>query len=418
MTRILRSACALAFGAATTLGATACKMDVVNPSVIDASTFNPNADGQTLALSAQTNLFIAYQSVALYGGLIADELWTGAARVQTSRLGARTFASTDDINTVFFAPLSLAVASNENAIAALQTGANAATDLNLARASMNLGFSLEQMAETMCAGVIQGGPSLTVAQLLDSSITRFGNAITVATAAGPAGTSILNQSRVGLARAYLQRGNYTLAQQTAAAVPASFQANIVTSANAATQATLGNQIYGSTAGNQLVVPKLYRIQDSRLLIDSTSRSGTTLNGLPLVLQAKYTGYASPIRLASGLEAQYISAEAQLHGSGNTVSALTLINSRRSAGGQTPYAGSVDSLSVITELLNQRARDFWLEGKKLGDLRRNPSVALASVLTDPVGAPFYIPARAPTFGSNFCAPIPPQETNANPNFASP
>ncbi|HEY2067807.1 MAG TPA: hypothetical protein VGG84_17790 [Gemmatimonadaceae bacterium] len=418
MTRFLRSACALALGAATALSATACKMDVANPSVIDAATFNPNADGQTLALSAQTNLFIAYQSVALYGGLISDELWSGAARLQTNRLGARVFASTDDINTDFFAPLSLAVASNENAISALKGGAGAATDLNLARASMNLGFGLELMAETMCAGVIQGGPSLTDAQLLDSAITRFSDAITVATAAGTAGTTILNQSRVGLARAYLQRGNYTLAQQTAAQVPSAFQANIVTSANASTQATLGNQIYGSTAGNQLIAPKLYRIQDPRLPIDSISRSGTTLNGLPLVLQAKYTGYATPIRLASGLEAQYISAEATLHGSNNTAPAITLINSRRSANGQTPYAGGVDSLSVVSELLNQRARDFWIEGKKLGDLRRNPSVPLTSVLTDPVGAPFYSPGKAPTFGSSFCAPIPPQETGANPNFPAP
>ena len=120
--------------------------------------------------------------------------------------------------------------------------------------------------------------------------------------------------------------------------------------------------------------------------------------------------------ASGLEAQYIAAEAALHGSASTAAALTLINTRRTAGGQGAYAGGTDTLSVVTELLNQRARDFWLEGKKLGDLRRNPSVALASVLTDPSGNPFYVPSTTlPSFGSTFCAPIPPQETNANPNF---
>ena len=70
---------------------------------------------------------------------------------------------------------------------------------------MNMGFALELMAETMCAGVIQGGPQLSDAQLLDSAITRFGNAVTVATAAGSAGASILNASNVGLARAYLQK---------------------------------------------------------------------------------------------------------------------------------------------------------------------------------------------------------------------
>jgi len=216
MMRILRSTALTGIACATTLASVACNLDVRNPTVIDAATFNPNTDGTTLALSAQTNFYIAFQSVALFGGLVSDELWTGAARLQTKRLAARVFASTDDINADFFAPLSLAIASNENAIGALQGGAGAATDLNLARASMNMGFALELMAETMCAGVIQGGPQLSDTQLLDSAITRFTNAVTVATAAGSSGATIVNASNVGLARAYLQKGDYTHAGQTAA----------------------------------------------------------------------------------------------------------------------------------------------------------------------------------------------------------
>ena len=229
---------------------------------------------------------------------------------------------------------------------------------------------------------------------------------------------IVNASNVGLARAYLQKGDYAHASQTAALVPASFQANVITSANVSTQTTLGNQFYRITAGAQIVAPQRYRVGDPRLSIDST-RPGSTLNGVPYIVQAKYNTYGDPIRLASGLEAQYIAAEAALHGSSSTSAAITLINARRAAGGQGAYAGATDTLSVITELLNQRARDFWLEGKKLGDLRRNPSVALASVLTDPNATLTYFPSKTPpTFGSTFCAPIPPQETSANPNFKSP
>lgn len=393
----------------------ACSMDVRNPTVIDAATFNPNTDGTTLSLSAQTNFFIALQSVALYGGLISDEVWTGAARLQTNRIAARVFASTDDINADFFAPLSLAVASNENAIAALQGGAGAATDLNLARASMNLGYALELSAETMCASVIQGGPQLSDTQLLDSAITRFKNAITIATAAGGSGASIVNESNVGLARAYLQAGDYANASTTAALVPAGFTANLVTSANLSTQSTLGNTFYLNTLAGQIVAPKQYRIGDPRLPIDST-RPGSTLNNLAYVVQAKYNSYADPIRLASSLEAQYIAAEAALHQSGSTSAALTLIAARRAAGNQPAYSGGTDTLSVMSELLNQRARDFWMEGKKLGDLRRNPSVPLMAVLTDTVGAKFYT-SKTSSFGSSFCAPIPPQETGANPHFAT-
>jgi hypothetical protein len=415
MMRILRSVGTLSVVCAAAVASTGCNLDVKNPTVIDAATFNPNTDGTTLSLSAQTIFYVAFQSVALYGGHISDELWTGAARLQTKRLAARAFASTDDINADFFGPLSLAIASNENAIGALQTGAGAASDLNLARASMNMGFALELMAETMCAGVIQGGPQLSDAQLSDSAITRFTNAVTVATAAGGAGISIVNASNVGLARAYLQKGDYAHASQAAALVPASFSINVITSANVSTQGSLGNQFFGNTVQGQIVAPQRYRVTDSRLAIDST-RPGSTLNGQKYVVQAKYNAYGDPIRLASGLEAQYIAAEAALHSSGSTTAALSVINTRRAAGGQTAYAGGTDTLSVITELLNQRARDFWLEGKKLGDLRRNPSVVLTSVLTDPVGAAFYVPSSTlPAFGNTFCAPIPPQETNANPNF---
>jgi hypothetical protein len=133
-----------------------------------------------------------------------------------------------------------------------------------------------------------------------------------------------------------------------------------------------------------------------------------------VIQTKYLTYGDPIRLASGLEAQFIAAEAPLHASGATGPALALIASERMTGNQSPYSGPTDTLSVLTELLNQRAREFWMEGKKLGDIRRNPSVSLPAILTEPVGAPFFGPTGG-NFGSTFCAPIPPEEVNANPNL---
>src|SRR6185437_6590399 len=153
---------------------------------------------------------------------------------------SRNFASTDDINADFFAPLSLAVASNENAVSVLAKGPNASTDLNLATAAMNLGFSLDLSAETMCSSVIQGGPELTDTQLLDTAITAFTQAITVASAAGPAGAAIVNGSNVGLARAYLQMGDWANAEATAALVPPDFVINVVTTANTSTVGTLAN----------------------------------------------------------------------------------------------------------------------------------------------------------------------------------
>jgi hypothetical protein len=394
-----------------------CDLSVTNPTVIDANGFNPGADEPTLALSAQSNFYLAYQDAALYGGMISDEEWTAAIRLQTNAIASRNFVGTDDINVDFFSPFSIALASNINAATLFQTGDSAATDLNLATVQMNAGFTFEIMAETMCAATVLKGPQISDAQMLDSAVARFTTAVTIATAAGPGGATIVAQSNVGLARAYLQNGQYANAVAAAALVPMGFSDSIVTTANSSTLTTLANQIYLTMAQGQLVVPALYRdLDDPRVPSDSTSC--TLTNGtLPCVLQLKYTGFASNIRLASTLEAQFIAAEAQLHLSGSTGPAITVINAERVPNGQGMYAGATDTLSVLTELLNQRAREFWMEGKKLGDLRRNPSVPLTGVLTEANGAPFY-GAGAATFGSTFCVPIPPEETGANPNLSKP
>jgi hypothetical protein len=392
-----------------------CNLDVTNPSVIDANGFNAGADEPTLALSGQSNFFLAYQDAALYGGMISDEEWTAAVRLQTNAIASRNFVGTDDINVDFYSPFSVALASNINAATLFQKGDSAATDLNLATVQMNAGFTFDLMAETMCAATVLDGPQISDAQMLDSAVTRLTAAVTIATAAGPGGALIVAQSDVGLARAYLQNGQYANAEAAAAAVPSGFTAYVVTTANSSTLLTLANQIVYTMESGQLIVPALYRdLNDPRVPSDSTT---CTLSNptLPCVLQLKYTSFASPIRLASTLEAQFITAESQLHGSGNVGPAVTLIGSERTAGGQGAYTGGTDTLSVLTELLNQRAREFWMEGKKLGDLRRNPSVPLTGVLTDPNGAPFYGSGYA-TFGSTFCVPIPPEETNTNPNLS--
>ena len=70
-----------------------------------------------------------------------------------------------------------------------------------------------------------------------------------------------------------------------------------------------------------------------------------------------------VRVASGLEAQYIVAEAQ----GPTAATLAFVNARRAAGLQAPVTLAGDAL--MAELRDQRSRDFYLDNHRLGDLRR-------------------------------------------------
>ncbi|MGI8545894.1 MAG: hypothetical protein ACR2M1_00945 [Gemmatimonadaceae bacterium] len=409
-------------GATLLVGATAlilagCKVgDVTNPGLLDASKFNPSNDGAALSLSAQTQFYKAFQTIAYNGSFFGEEQLSGAARTEIADIGRRNFTASDpDINTTMYAPLSQAIVGNINALNSLKGGPNAASDVNIARASKNLGFSLVLMAETFCNGTIQGGPALTSAQILDSAIVRFNQAIAIASAAsGTEAIKILHSSRIGLARAYLQKGDNANAAATAAQVlstaPATFKDTVPTVDDPSNR-PLGNLLYSNASVSRLAtVPASYQaLNDPRVPFLDTKKLSQD-NILPAIIQQKYTSYGSSLRVSSYLEAQYIQAEANLKANapGAQAAALALINTRRTAGRQNPFV-SADGAAILSELLNQRARDFWLEAKKVGDWRRNGA---AEPFISPAGAPYK---GTLTFGSVTCVPIPQEEIDANPNL---
>jgi hypothetical protein len=390
---------------------TACDMRVSNPTVLDAAAFDPSSDATTLSLSAQSNFYRAFGTLVPFSAFLSQEAWVGAVRQETNDIGRRVMtAATSDVNASAWTPLQRSIAANEQTIATLSTGADAASSVHLARAAMNSGFSLVLLAEHFCQGTILVGPPLTPAQVLDSAVSRFNRAISVGTAAGGTeGTKIVNASNVGLARARLQQKDYASAATAAARVPGNFTYNVITVDDASNR-TLGNQVYSyDIGGNVLVVPASYRaLNDPRVPwrdAGRTAQDGT----LQYYQQLKYTGYATPIRVASGLEASYIAAEAKLL-TGDQSAALTLIAARRAANQQPPFTG-VGTDAILAELMDQRARDFWLEAKHVGDWRRNPG---ATPYVPAPGTTFYKPAQG-TFGSASCLPVPVAELTSNPNF---
>jgi hypothetical protein len=403
--------------AAISLTLAGCQLEVVNPGLIDAATFDPGSDASTISLSAQTRFWSAFGTVAFWQAYFSGETWAGAARLETSDVGRRAVTSSAlDVAPVWSA-LQSAIASNELAIRVLVDGANAATDINLARVYMNSGFALELMAETSCQGVILTGPPLTVAGVLDTAITRFKQAIAVATAIGTSNAEavkIVNASNVGLGRAYLQKKDYANAATTAALVPATFVYNGVRIDDASNRG-LGNTLYASgVLGTDMVVATPYRLlNDPRVVWTDAGRTATD-GILRLYREGKYVGYANPYRIASGLEASYIAAEASLMGSGaSQTAALALIAARRAAGNQPAFGGGTNAV-VLAELMDQRARDFWLEAKHLGDWQRNPA---ATPYVPATGTAFYKPTQG-NFGNATCFPVPDAEINANPNWPKP
>ena len=395
---------------AIALGLAGCDLDVTNPGIIDAAAFDPSGDALALSLSAQQLFFGAFQTVVSSGGLLSEELWTGAVRIEQNDISRRNISPVNlDVNSTVFAPLSRAFVTNDDVVATLSSGAGAASDLNLARSSMAAGFSLVLLAEQMCEGVIRQSRALTTDEVLDSAIVRFERAVAVATAAGPSGAAIVSASNVGLARAHLQKGDNAAAAATAALVPSTFAGYSVLTKDDEANRGLGNGIYGASIGNVQSVPSHYQITDARVqwLNTGVAAQDPTLN--PRVQQQKYTSYAAPIRIASYLEARYILAEAELKG-GNPAAAIALIAERISPTVAGVAATPLAATTTLGQLMELRAREFWLEGKKLGDIRRNP--AEKAYYTAP-GAPYY--KGIGTFGSDVCFPIPQEEVNTNPNL---
>jgi hypothetical protein len=95
---------------------------------------------------------------------------------------------------------------------------------------------------------------------------------------------------------------------------------------------------------------------------------------------------------------------------NSAPALALIATRRTAGAQPAFTGTTQT-AILAELMDQRARDFWLEMKHLGDWQRNPS---ATPYVGASGTPYYKPVQG-TFGTATCLPVPIGEITANPNW---
>lgn len=412
-TRFSRATARLA-GTAALLASTACSdfLTVKNPSVIDAGSVNPVDDAVTLALSGQQSYSSALGWLIMYGSWFTGEALVSETFPTRNEFGRRdVLAANGSHSSDVWFPLSQAAAGN-HLILGLELP-TPESNISYVRAHTWLGYAFTLMAEQFCQGVVYGGPLLSTNDMLDSAIANFGAAITKGTANGStAAVQLANVARVGRARANLQRGNKSAAATDAASVPAGFVFSFTHIDDPTNRTRLSNRMWQFTfdRGSISVAPA-FRITDNRIAYRLGSQGTPVLvaqdpNSGAFVIQQKYPTYASPVRVASKLEADYIAAEA-----GTTADQLALIAARRTFGGQAAYAGATDAASVLRELMTQKSLDFYLEGQRLGDWRRNPT----SVTNVPVAGATYFKPGFPAIGTQTCYPLPLSETDNNPNI---
>lgn len=404
----MRQSVRIEMGTAENLWTPPANYGLCTAALIASTSTNPLCRGQAL------NAMVSDNPIERVGGFRTGTdrqvNWNGTG-------GGQNYGLISDLNTSLdgdvWRPISVAAASAKTVLDLnLPTPAS---NINLARAATFRAFSVLQMSADFCTGALSSGPELTTAQMLDTAIFWFGKGIDVGKAnASTDGIALANASLVGRARAKLQKGDKAGAAADAAAVPAGFVFNLVMTDDASNRNRLSNRLYQYTFDRQSIsVAPWFRTGDPRVTYIAPGQPGALpgQDAVPggMYRQTKFNSYAASLRLASKLEADYIAAEA-----GDATAQLALVAARRTANGVAAYAGATDAASALKELYNQRAYDFYLEGKRVADFRRSP--ASVSNMT-PAGGVYIKPGYA-NVGNQTCFPLPRTERDNNPNMKTP
>ena len=427
-------------------------LEVTDPDIVTPDNLTSEIGLQTLRNGALGLFTIAYagggqtDAIIMVSGLMSDEWLHSGTFVTRFRLETRTI--TDDNGTLggVYRRLHGARAALEDAAAKLDTlGATPATDERIAEMLAYAGFIYVAFGENYCEGVpysfqpeagetVFGQPT-TRDETLDLAIARFDAAI-----AHPAVSSeVADMARVGKGRALLDKGDFAGAALAVASVADGFTKVHNHSSNSADQrnSVFEFNVRGgrwSLSDNEGVNGLNFRsANDPRvqwgLCPGCAFDTSEQVPGTPAVGDnwqlTNYTSRDDPVRLATGIEARLIEAEAALK-AGNTGNWLAELNGLRAQWASLASVVRGDATGTLAPLADPgtttgredlmfRERAFWLfsTGHRLGDLRRlvrqygrnSESVYPTGVYFKPGG----------TYGTDVVLKVAQEEEN-NPNFS--
>ncbi len=411
-----------------------------NPGAVEEPDVNNIAYVNLLANAPIYGFQASYDDLTWWNGQFTDEITNnngGNPFAEEGQIDRRElYADMTYIPAFIYSPVQRARFLAEDAARRMETlmPDSAASDLRVARAYAFAGYGYVALGESFCVTPIDLGVPKSPEAMFTDAVAHFNKAITVATAwkakvqartplvqsAVLGADSVINLARVGAARASLGKNDKTAAAAFAAQVPANFEYNLwYGSANASEWSRVYNRIGGgSTNGWMRATPFEAMVTDPRipriLAATSTARAGVPLSPLMYTTYNGQTGstggaFATEMghKVATGLEARYIVAEVN----GPTAATLAFVNERRAVGQQGPV--DLTGAALMAELRDQRSRDFYLAGHRLGDLRRY--LRYDNINLFPTG-----PYPGSTTGQIYdttitCWPLPTIEVNANPNI---
>jgi len=430
-----RGAALLAVAASLSLAACDNFLTVDNPAAIQEEQLTNSTYISLLTNGVLGEFQPMYPQVAMYSGVFGDELRNNHVFFENRLIDLRQVAPDNGTYGAFVYNTMQRTRFMADSVAGrlvVFLADSAQRDLRLARTLAIAGYSYTIMGETLCGAPINGGRLLPSADLLDTAMVRFDRAIAIATtvrgdtarttAVRATADTIFLLAKVGGSRAALGRNSTARARTYATGVPAGWDYRLNYSLNSprennpffAWTSTPPSTIFSYEAKWQnqgdprlpsaATPTTLQNTQNAeRTYVPSTPAS---FGGFVSTLAGAPFGAAASIRLASGLEAAYVLAETD----GPTAATNTFVNQRRATGLRPAVTLTGDAL--MAELREQRARDFFLDGRRLGDMRRYRQFNNVNLFES---GSYPGSTTGEAYGTQTCLPLPLAELLGNPNL---
>jgi len=400
-----------------------------NPGTLSAASAYVPANAQLLVSGSISDFECAFSRYVVGTGLFTDELSDAIASTGNFDFDRRSFTSSGPYGTqtctsanqqpAIYTTLATARGSNDTVLAKLhewtdaQMPAGVSRTKLIAQAAAYAGYSLTLLGEGMCSASINVGPELTPAQLFAEAKIRFDTAVAAATTASDATT--LNFATLGRARTLLDLGQPAAALADAQKIPVGFVVNMSTDA---VNVRRENWVFASiNNGNWSTIDPSFRgltvngAPDPRVAVTNTNKAGTT-QGTAIWTADKYPALSTVMPIARYAEAQLIIADAKL-AANDVPGAVAAINAARATHPGLPAydATGQTAAQVLTQLVEERRRELFLEGHRLGDLRRYKLPILPAA-----GTPYTLASGV--YDQQSCFPLPDVERINNPNINKP
>jgi hypothetical protein len=413
-----RRGIALAGAVLLCLAPASCNFDVTNPGPVQAENLNDPGAFPAIVNGIQRAMVEALNYTGLQAAAVTRELFpTG----QTGQFGIEPFNSvgylTEDEQGTPWSAGQQARWLAESAITRMEDVLGGTPDKNLAAAYLWAGYANRFLGENMCDAVIDGGPAEPSSEYLTRAKDQFTKAIAAGGTVGD--NTIVTAAYAGRAAVEVQQGDWSGAVADAAKVPTGFKFQLKFY-DIGDQYQL-NRIAWSSEDQPYKAHSQWgtwyadyydATGDPRVAYTFTNDVGTgaleCCGVIPWWPQAKYME-TTPMDMSTGTEMRLVEAEGFLNGN-QMGPAVDKINEVRALAGVDPIAPT--SMAEAWVLLKrERGIDLWLEGRRLGDLRRWQENNTPGAL-DPkevVGEASHLQAQ------DLCVPISKAERDRNPNL---